>query len=145
MNTPELTKQMVNKTDQDLKDMFAQQADWSPQALDAARAELSKRGVNVAALAAQTQVGGCPKCSKTDIRQPYRWGAFAASVVVLFLGGALIQAFQAHMSRSFLIETLCDFASLALVVVVIWTFFSALLGKNCCKTCGHRWKGKVSV
>jgi hypothetical protein len=144
MNTPqELTEQMVKKTDQELKDMFAKQADWSPQALDAARAELSKRGVNVEAVAAQPQRGSCPKCSKTDIQRPFTWGAFAASIVLLFLGGALIQAFQTHMSLP--IEILCDVLSLGLLAMVVWTFFSALRGKNRCKACGHKWKGKAGA
>jgi hypothetical protein len=46
MKTPqELAEQMAAQTDQQLQDMFARPADWTPQALDAARAELQKRGL----------------------------------------------------------------------------------------------------
>lgn len=44
---------MAEKTDQQLQDMFARPADWSPQALDAARAELQKRNVSPVEIASQ--------------------------------------------------------------------------------------------
>jgi TM2 domain-containing membrane protein YozV len=46
MRTPqELANLMAQKTDQQLLDMFGRAEDWSPVALDAARAELQKRGI----------------------------------------------------------------------------------------------------
>ena len=38
---------MAAQTDQQLQDMFARPADWTPQALDVARAELRKRNVDI--------------------------------------------------------------------------------------------------
>jgi len=87
------------------------------------------------------QQSSCPKCSATDVRRPFSWGAFGVSIVVFFLGGALIQALQSR-GRSFAVEMFCDTLSMCIVVSVIWIFFSALLGKNRCKACGHRWRGK---
>jgi len=41
----ELAERMAEKTDQQLRDMFVRPANWSSQALDAARAELQKRNI----------------------------------------------------------------------------------------------------
>lgn len=40
-----LPSMMAEKTDQELLDMFSRPADWTPDAIDAARAELQKRGL----------------------------------------------------------------------------------------------------
>ena len=48
MNTPQnLTGQMAEKSDQQLLDMLKKASDWSSGALEAARAELVKRGVSL--------------------------------------------------------------------------------------------------
>jgi hypothetical protein len=49
----ELAVRMAEKTVQQLLDMFVRPAEWSPQALDAARAELQKRNVRPVAIASQ--------------------------------------------------------------------------------------------
>jgi hypothetical protein len=90
----------------------------------------------------------CPKCSKTDIRRPYGWGAFGISIVVLFVGAAIVQAVIPEKAIeagqvSFAAQELSGGIQTCLVVAVIWTFFSALLGKNRCKACGHRWKDRA--
>jgi len=54
MNTPqEIAAQMAEKTDQQLQDMFARSADWSKEALDAAKGELEKRGIRIVVVPAQ--------------------------------------------------------------------------------------------
>jgi hypothetical protein len=48
MSTPqELEKQMTEKTEQELQTMFARPDDWTPEELNAARAELQKRNIPV--------------------------------------------------------------------------------------------------
>jgi len=49
----ELAARMAEKTDQQLRDIFARPADWSSQALDAARAELQKRNIPPIEIASQ--------------------------------------------------------------------------------------------
>jgi len=44
---PELTDRMVEKSDAELQLMFAKAEEWTPQALDAARAELQKRSIAI--------------------------------------------------------------------------------------------------
>jgi hypothetical protein len=59
MKTPqELAQQMATQTDQQLQDMFSRPADWTPEALDAARAELRRRGIQPAEVAPQEAPNG---------------------------------------------------------------------------------------
>ena len=69
---------MAAQTDQQLLDMFARPADWTPQALALARAELQKRGVSNAAVleadvspATQPAADASPAAglSKSEIRK----------------------------------------------------------------------------
>jgi hypothetical protein len=84
----------------------------------------------------------CPKCSKLDVAQPFGCGAFVFSIVAFFVVGGIIQAVRSAGTPGFQLENLLDFASVCVVVSVIWILLSALFGKNRCKACGHRWKRK---
>jgi len=56
MSTPqELAAQMATRTEQQLQDMFARPADWSKEVLNAAKAELEKRGIRIVVVPAQQQ------------------------------------------------------------------------------------------
>ncbi len=103
--------------------------------------------------AAETPVQGpnsrglcCPKCSKTDIQRHFGWGAFVISTVVaVFVTGDLDEAIKPPkeiqaLFGDFGLQVLKDAIVTFLIVAVIWMFFSALVGKNRCKACGHRWK-----
>ena len=142
----ELAPQMAGKTDQELQEMFARPEDWSAQALGAARMELTKRNINVKAVPVmqKSQELSCPKCSKTDIRRPFRWRDFQISVVSAFIASAAFEVITARLSSN------CLLVKIPLVAVLIccfglpcWTLFSALFGQNRCKTCGYHWKGEV--
>jgi hypothetical protein len=62
MNTPqEFAGLMAEKTDQQLRDMFGRRDDWSPQALDAARAELQRRNIRPVVVMELL----CPECLGT--------------------------------------------------------------------------------
>jgi len=88
------------------------------------------------------QLSSCPKCSATNVRTPFSWLAFGVSFLAIFFVGGGIQTLKGKVPWNFFLEMLCNTASMCVVVSFIWIFFSALLGKNRCKACGHRWKGK---
>jgi hypothetical protein len=87
-----------------------------------------------------TQGLSCPQCSGNDIRRPFGWRVFGIAIVAFVLNGILMLAFEKARSSSYVVETMFDAASVCVFVSLLWTFFSALLGKNRCKTCGFRWK-----
>ncbi len=82
----------------------------------------------------------CPKCAKTDIRKPYGWVAFGIAIGALVLRGILEQVVVDSGRPSFAVETFFATAAMIVLIAVVWTFFSALLGKNKCKACGFKWK-----
>ncbi|MCX6906792.1 MAG: hypothetical protein NTY01_01985 [Verrucomicrobia bacterium] len=48
------------------------------------------------------------------------------------------------MKEIFFLDILPNSIITIAVIVALWAFFSALLGKNRCKKCGHRWRGSSS-
>jgi hypothetical protein len=141
MNTQqELAEQMAAQTDQQLLDMFAKAADWTPQALVVARAELRKRGVSNAAvlesdaaLTAQAEADASPAVvlSKAEIRKlglknlAVCAGWFVVAVLLLMTGVWLdIQHFLRGLAQSIagdskgperLLELLADWVALAIL------------------------------
>jgi hypothetical protein len=147
MTSPqELAAQMADKADQELQEMFARPADWSAQALDAGRMELTKRNIDVETVAAMPKSQGlsCPKCSQTDIRRPFRWRDFQISILLAFIASTAFEVITARLSSNSLLLKLPLVSVLTCCLVLpCWTFFSALLDMKRCRTCSHRWKGKV--
>ena len=92
--------------------------------------------------AVQTSSKGlsCPKCSSTDIRRPFGWGAFGISIVVFFVGGEFLELW---VPSNFMLMQFHDAACTCILVSVIWIFCSAAFGKNRCKACKYSWKGKA--
>ncbi len=77
----------------------------------------------------------CPKCGNTDIRRTIGWETFGICVLLLLVSAWV---FGAVDPPSFFLHCIRD----AVAVAVIVTFFAALLGKNRCRACGNRWKGR---
>ena len=147
MTSPqELAAQMADKTDQELQEMFARPADWSAQALDAARIELTKRNINVEAVRAmpKSQELSCPRCFKTDIHRPFRWRDFQISVLLAFIASTAFEVITARLSSNSILVKIPLIAVLTCCLILpCWTFVSALIDMKRCRTCGYRWKGKV--
>jgi len=77
----DLAKTMAEKTDEQLLDMFAESWEWTPEALDAARAELRQRAVPLPPESAQ-QIALRPQKISRGLPPVLFWG------VLLVLGGA---------------------------------------------------------
>lgn len=78
----------------------------------------------------------CPNCASTNIQRPYGWGAFVVSIVALVLL-TLFTSFLMLSSDSMMGHGV---AILCAILGVIWTFLSALFGKNRCRKCEAKWK-----
>jgi hypothetical protein len=142
----DLAAQMAGKTDHELQDMFACSADWSEQALGAARMELTKRNITVEAVPAAPKSQGlsCPKCSKTDIREPFGWRDFRISVFAALIASSAFMLLSERLSSSSLLVRLpLAIVPACLLVLACWTGLGALFDIKRCKTCGYRWSGKA--
>jgi hypothetical protein len=142
-------KLVSEKSNDELLAMLARPDDWQTSMLDAVKAQLQRRNVEFNAAIPQAQQGAeafpaCPKCSQTDIQRPYRWSTFLTFVALLLFGGGLIGKFIELARPPFFLETLCQAVVFFFFCAVILTFFSAMFGKNRCKACGYRWKGKAT-
>jgi hypothetical protein len=82
----------------------------------------------------------CPNCSKADIRRHFGWRAFAVSIGVYLLVSVVLYSSRRFTEQVFILSLLDGFVSTCVVVSVVWIFFSALVGKNRCRECGHRWR-----
>ena len=88
MSTPEdLALQMAEKTDEELLAMFTSPADWTPEALGSAKAELRKRNVDTSQI--EDAPIRCPKCRSTQVTANKEgFGLVTAAAGGLLLGPA---------------------------------------------------------
>ena|ERR1017187_863272 len=86
MSTPkDLAQQMADKSEQELLAMFASPADWTPEALDSAKAELRKRNVDTSHI--EDAPVRCPKCRSTQVTADKEgFGLAKAAVGTVLLG-----------------------------------------------------------
>ena len=55
MTLSDLSEQMREKSDQQLQEMFARASEWSPEALEVAKAELQRRGIPIVIVSVQAE------------------------------------------------------------------------------------------
>lgn len=82
----------------------------------------------------------CPKCGAIDVRRHFGWAAFGIAIVALFLWAA-VSYWTTTIVTGFAADNLRGAISTFLVIAVAWIFFSAIIRKNHCNACGHRWRG----
>lgn len=98
----DLPQQMAAKTDQELAAMFASPGDWTTEALEAAKVELQRRGIDTATI--EGAPIRCPHCHSTQLTANKRgFGLGGAAVGGIALGpvgllGGLVGAGQIRIT-----------------------------------------------
>ena len=132
MNTPqEFAAQMAEQTDQQLQEMFARPTDWTQQALEAARAELEKRGFHFVSAAAQSKADVLPAVGlsksaiqKLGLRQlaGMVWRRMRAVAIVSIcsaVGGLMLIALAGdHESPIFILAAFACVGGIALTLIL---------------------------
>jgi hypothetical protein len=142
---------LVGQSDEQLLQMLTEPSDqYSPVALEVARAELDRRGgeesvrsrmadAASATAAAEQKVaaalakGLCPKCESAEISKHSGWVA-----VVVAIG--LTVGLWMLVSKAVYVGVIWVVAAAIMPLVTIYIVGTALFGRNKCKACGAKWR-----
>lgn len=137
--TPEIEARISQKTNDELLEILRKPDDWQPDMVDAARAELQNRNVDITGVAPavgqQKQAVACPKCGASNPKKRFFGGSKGGAIACFVLGGF------------FAVDELSrpggDPTVLLLTAVFVLAGIAALTGKRYkCASCGTKFNAK---